>query len=624
MPTDAGQKFEASDAPKDPSASARKRKVRQKTPRSVWFTVITSALVITVVAIAWLASRGVEVKRNLSSAADLTLEIKQGLISRDQEESQRLLQAVQSHTQAAQTATDDPVWILASSIPLIGENFKAITVVAETADTIARDAGAPLLNAIAVLTSGALTPAKGQLDVAAVAAVSPALTAAAETWESAAWRLEKVERGHLFPQVAQPLEEVTALVREAQEPLNLAAESAAILPPMLGSEGERNYLLLVQNNAEVRATGGLSGALAVITVDAGRMKLTAQAGGVELQKFSPALPVDQEQEAIYSKRLGAYIGDVNLTPDFPTAASTAMRMWQTRHGTEVDGVVAIDPVVLSHVLAVTGPLPLRVDEFPRQLQNLPTTLTAQNVVKTLLSDVYAELDNDEQDEVYAAAAKQVFESLTAGNVSSLGLSQALSNSAYENRLHIWSRHEHEQRVILSTHLGGSISSGPNAQAGSYGAFFNDGTGAKMDYYVQRTVQLRYLCQGDGEAVARLRLEISNNAPVNAATVLSEYVTGGGKHGVPAGSVQSNFVAYGPAEAKVVSAEIDGERTNFGSYVHKGRAVGAVTTRLAPGERRSVEFTFTDTADESKVNLLVTPTVEDVKKVVLPTEYVACS
>lgn len=624
MSTDEGQEIKASEAPKSSLASLRHRKRRNSAIDSRLLIFVASALVISVVALAWLTSLGLEVKRNLSSAAALTLEIKQGLVSNDQKESHRLLEIARSHTQAAREATDDPVWKVASHLPLIGANFEAIAILTEAVDTIARDAGAPLLDAAAVITSGALTPTDGQLNLAPVAALGPALNSAAETWELAASRLEKVERGNLLPQVAEPLTEVTKLVTDAHGPLSLAAESAAILPSMLGSEGDRNYLLLIQNNAEVRATGGLAGALAVITIDAGQIKLTAQVGGVELQKFSPALSVDQEQEAIYSSRLGAYIGDVNLTPDFPTAASTAKSMWQMRYGMEVDGVIAIDPVVLSHVLAVTGPLPLREDEFPRRLQNLPTTLTAENVIKTLLSDVYAELDNSEQDAVYAVAAKQVFESLTAGRVPSIKLGQALSKSADENRLHVWSRHEDEQSVILSTQLGGSISSGPNAQAGSYGVFFNDGTGAKMDYYVQRTIQLRQLCHSEGGSRATIRVEMKNTAPVDAAAALSEYVTGGGKHGVPAGSVQTNVLAYGPARSKVVDAKLDGELTSFGVYKHKDRPVGALAIRLAPGEKRAVEITFRDTAHDTEVNLLVTPTIEDVKNIVLPTEYESCN
>ncbi|TFB67457.1 DUF4012 domain-containing protein [Cryobacterium sp. Hz9] len=40
-----------------------------------------------------------------------------------------------------------------------------------------------------------------------------------------------------------------------------------LLPAMLGADGQRSYLLLFQNNPEVRATGGLPGAFAEISTE---------------------------------------------------------------------------------------------------------------------------------------------------------------------------------------------------------------------------------------------------------------------------------------------------------------------------------------------------------------------
>ncbi|WP_307424178.1 DUF4012 domain-containing protein [Pseudarthrobacter defluvii] len=135
---------------------------------------------------------------------------------------------------------------------------------------------------------------------------------------------------------------------------------------------------MIQNNAEARASGGIPGALAVLTLEQGKLSLGAQSSAAELGAFSPSLPVDLQQQQIFSTRLGKYMQDVNLTPDFPTAAAVAQSMWEKKTGQHVDGVVSIDPVVLSYILQATGPVPMHgPDLAAAKAAGLPTELKRQ-------------------------------------------------------------------------------------------------------------------------------------------------------------------------------------------------------------------------------------------------------
>ena len=49
-----------------------------------------------------------------------------------------------------------------------------------------------------------------------------------------------------------------------------------LVPPMLGQDGPRQYLLVVQNNAEIRSTGGLPGSLQILRADNGKLTLAEQ------------------------------------------------------------------------------------------------------------------------------------------------------------------------------------------------------------------------------------------------------------------------------------------------------------------------------------------------------------
>lgn len=393
---------------------------------------------------------------------------------------------------------------------------------------------------------------------------------------------------------------------------------------MLGADVSKNYLLMIQNNAEARASGGIPGALTVVTFDHGKLSLGTQKSAGDLGIMSPNIPVDQHQQQIYSSRLGKYMQDVNLTPDFPTAAATAQAMWGRKTGQQVDGVISIDPVMLSYILQITGPVVVSGPELDTaRAAGLPTELTGSNVVSTLLSDVYAKIPNPKlQDAYFAGVAKEVFAALSSGKGEAKGLIAGISRGAEEGRVLVWSADSSEQAKISKYPLSGSIS-GPSVSPAQFGIYFNDGTGAKMDYYVRRKIQIIKECPADGYEQIKVRVTSTNTAPADAAKSLPAYVTGDGAFGVPPGLVQTNIVAYGPVQANVESAAVDGQKTPFAPYIHANRPVGVIAQQLAPGETKIVEFTFDKIVQHTEPNLDVTPTVQSVKDVILPTEKASC-
>jgi hypothetical protein len=340
--------------------------------------------------------------------------------------------------------------------------------------------------------------------------------------------------------------------------------------------------------------------------------------------FVPPLAVTEEQKDIYSTRLGKFVQDVNLTPDFPTTATTTKAMWEKRKGQVLDGVISIDPVALGYVLDATGPVQLKDPQIRAIANGLPVQLTGQNVVKTLLSDVYAKISEPrEQDAYFAAVAGEIFKALSSGKSEATPLLEGLARGADERRILIWSSKEDEQKTLARYPLAGSIS-GPSVAPTQFGVYFNDGTGAKMDYYVKRSVQLVTKCTVNGYGQVAVRVTSTNTAPADAAKSLPDYVTGAGAFGIEAGSVQTNVVVYGPTQAHIEQATQDGDRIPFSSQVHAERPVGVVTTLLKPGQSSTVEFTFDKIVQHTRPELVVTPTTDAVKNVVMDTMTESCN
>ncbi|KRE74510.1 DUF4012 domain-containing protein [Arthrobacter sp. Soil762] len=605
----------------------RRSKSGRKSLRRRLVVALASSGGISLIAVsgaAWLGSKASEINSELTTAAHLIPSLKEEIAANNAVGAAATVNELLIHTATAKQAADDPLWTLASTLPGLGSNFSAVAEVARSADDVANLGLAPLVKVYSSLNWETLLPSASGTDLEPLRSASPRISGAAHAVRLSADRLRQIDTTKLVPQVADPLTTARDQLQDLTGALDAAANASNIAPGMLGAQTPRNYLLIIQNNAETRASGGIPGALAVLSLDKGSLTLGSQSSASDIGIMSPIVPLDPQQQQIYSGRMGKFMQDVNLTPDFPTAASTAQAMWERKSGQRVDGVISIDPVALGYILDATGPVRITNPELVELASvGLPTELSGKNVVQTLLSDVYAKIDRPALQDVYfAGVAQEIFAALSNGKGNAKGLIEGLTRGTNEGRVLVWSGVPAEQSVIAKYAVSGSIA-GPSVAPAQFGVYFNDGTGAKMDYHVKRTVQLVKECAQYGYKQTTVRVTSTNTASADAATSLPAYVTGGGAFGVPAGSVQTNIVAYGPVQANVETAKVDGQRTDFAPYVHSNRPVGVLAIRLAPGESRTVEFTFGKIVQHTEPTVVVTPTVQAVKDVILPTKNSSC-
>lgn len=128
-----------------------------------------------------------------------------------------------------------------------------------------------------------------------------------------------------------------------------------VLQDVAGMNGPRKYLLLIQNNHELRATGGFIGTYGLLELGGGKFNLKIDGiynpDGQFRDNIIPPKPL-QKITAAWT------LHDSNWWADFPTTARQAMRFFEQTGNPTVDGVVAIDPEILAVLLAITGPIEL--------------------------------------------------------------------------------------------------------------------------------------------------------------------------------------------------------------------------------------------------------------------------
>jgi hypothetical protein len=140
--------------------------------------------------------------------------------------------------------------------------------------------------------------------------------------------------GHFFPEPST-IEDMGRYINEAKEVLT-------VLPTILAFHKEQTYLLLFQNNFELRPTGGFIGSYGLVTFNNGKVKNITiedvyQPDGQLKGHVEPPLPI--------SKYLGQpnwYLRDSNWNPDFLLSAKQTEWFLEKEIGKTVDGVIAVD------------------------------------------------------------------------------------------------------------------------------------------------------------------------------------------------------------------------------------------------------------------------------------------
>ncbi|MBI1856460.1 MAG: DUF4012 domain-containing protein, partial [Chloroflexi bacterium] len=143
-----------------------------------------------------------------------------------------------------------------------------------------------------------------------------------------------------------------------------------------GSEGPKTYLLLVQNEDELRPSGGFITAVGKLVLDQGRIVDLSFEDSGELDNWSMPYPVAPWQLSQYMNSRVLLLRDANWFPDFPTSALYVEQLYAYTHQNSVNGIVAFDQRLLIMLLGTLGPLNVDGVSYP---------ITADNVVAYMRS-----------------------------------------------------------------------------------------------------------------------------------------------------------------------------------------------------------------------------------------------
>ncbi len=259
------------------------------------------------------------------------------------------LSALRSHAQPLLLLTPALGWL-----PEIGGDVQAAPALLDMALELTN------LGRRAATTLAPLWPpetANGRMSLPVITRLLQALPPAAiDSWREpldlAQAARQRLDTARLSPQLRGMLNRYD----EAYPLVQTGLELAEVAPQLLGADRPRTYLLLFQNEDELRASGGFISAAGRVTVDAGSIISLTVEDSYAIDDFTTPYPDPPAPMRDYMGIDLWVFRDSNWPPDFPAAARQAISLYtQTRGGT-IDGVIALNQQVVEALVDGLGPL----------------------------------------------------------------------------------------------------------------------------------------------------------------------------------------------------------------------------------------------------------------------------
>lgn len=481
---------------------------------------------------------------------------------------------------ALREQTSTPGWQLLERAPITSDTIRATSALSAAASDLAT-ATLPILRSLDAADANT-AKVMTLLDEREREQITTLRAAA----NKAAADLREQSRGTLLFGLDATVEQTIETLDTLDSALDQLIAASDPLRAMLGAEEPTTWLVMSQNPAEVRGSGGLFNAYLIVSVSNGVPTIVEAGSRKALDSEFPRneqIPYEQAIDKATVNTWGPALGEwasFNLAADFPTVAKLAAA-GMARRGTPVDGVVAVDPAVVQAVLAGTGAVEHKGISIDKA--------NAGDFFTKGLYDAFPGFDDvEEKDQI---AMGLTYATMNAAFKRPLDLASlaAETKTAIENgHLKIWSAAPATQPWIAQTPVSGALTATPEDVV----VGFNNATGNKLDAYATKTVRTnteRCLL----ERLVTTTITLKNDAPEN----LPDYVdTALGPDGLPdpaapKGQTVTYVTAYPPADWQLRVATLNGSIVQPWRGQEAGRTAWTQPVTIPRGDQGELMLTF---------------------------------
>jgi len=394
-----------------------------------------------------------------------------------------------------------------------------------------------------------------------------------------------------FSQLKQQFPTLIASLQEFQTLSNLAIT-------ILGAEETKRYLLIFQNNTEIRPTGGFMGSFAEIKVRNGILEhLSIPTGGsYDLQgslKIARIAP-----EPLQLLKAQWEFQDANWFADFPTSARQMLQFYEDAGGPSVDGVIAINATFVEELMGLLGPI---------EMPDYGRTITQENFLFETQKIVELEYDraqNKPKAFIGDLAPKLIERVLTGDSQLFLSLVDQLGTGLAQKDIQLFFTDEELQRATLKQGWAGAL-----VQTGKDYLFVVDTNlgGGKTDGLIEEQIAVDVAIQTDGSIENTVTINRTHHGVegalftgVNNVDYVRLYVPKGSALIHASGfSIPDERLFERPQKEWLVDDDIEYQAASFTRqeengtdiYEEQGKTVFGNWIQTAPGTTSQVIFTY---------------------------------
>jgi hypothetical protein len=491
----------------------------------------------------------------------------------------------------AEDALDQPWGIGAAIVPVVAQHRDAaLELSAGGAEQLVRVA-----SALDEIDPDSLSVAGGRIDLDAISALAGPFSRIDEALDRMAVAGASADSPWLIPMIGNEVDALNEDIARNAPRIDNAVRAVELAPEMLGGDDPAVYLILFTTPAEARGLGGFIGNYAELTITDGKLDLTdfGRPRDFELEAVEAGARLDGPRG--FLSRYGRFgfdvdgnglLGDVSfrnvtMTPHFPWVGEVAREVYAQVTGTEVDGVVVMDPYVVAALLKYAGPITLT--EYDVELDH-------ENAAHYLLEEQYLLGQDDRGGRVEALeeAARLATDALLTGSLPEpTQLARDLGPLAADRRLLVWAADAEQQDLLQRVGLLGEI---PSLNGGDgWSVAITNGSASKIDVFLERSAS--YSSSTDGETgitTGSLRVELTNTAP---ASGLPRYVIGN-EVGLPLGTSRLYVSAY--SALGLTGALVNGQPSTPQAEQEAGWNVYSQFVDIPPGGTVVLEYSLEGT------------------------------
>jgi hypothetical protein len=331
------------------------------------------------------------------------------------------------------------------------------------------------------------------------------------------------------------------------------------------------YLVLFQNNAEMRPTGGFIGSFAVIEIADFKVKnIDFNSNIYKLDHDYMATHYIEPPAPIASMNWGSWaLRDSNYAISYPESAKQIEWFYNQETGDKVDGVIALNASVVKDLLKITGQINLESYDTAISADNFFTELTRQ--IERNYYDSTTGRDANEPKTILKDLMPKLAHQILVGNKARV--MELLYNEIKEKQILFYSNNTNIENSILAENWGGEVKDTNGDYLAVNVANLDGGKSSlnvseSLDYNVNNT---------DNKPVAKLTI---------TRTHLGSYTWPDGINKnyvrvlVPNGSVLNTITLNNKDISSQVSMDIESGKTTFGFF-----------TATAPGTSDVVKLNY---------------------------------